>query len=86
MLQLHNIREAIKQAKKRKNYIEGAQKVNINISRQRLSRITKGESKATIKELEAICAVFGLQLVLLNEREYAFLAQNMRFLGENGAK
>lgn len=86
MLQLHNIQNAVKQAKKRKNKDEGAP-IRVNgISRQRLSRIVKGESKASLSELEDIGRAYGFNICILSEQEYGILSAFVPFLAENGVK
>ena len=78
MLQGHNIQEQIKQARRAK---KGKKDVP-NISRQRLQRIIKGESKATIKELETICAAFGLSIIAVNSAELSKIGQILEILGD----
>ena len=81
-LQGYNIAEAIKAAKRERRGKKDIQKAVNGITRQRLSRILKGESKATIKELEDICEAFGLQLVAVDAVKLLKIAQIMQILGE----
>jgi DNA-binding phage protein len=78
MLQPYNIQDAIKQARRAQKGKKDVQ----NISRQRLQRIIKGESKATIKELESICAAFGLSIIAVNSAELNKIGQILDILGE----
>lgn len=78
MLQPYNIQEQIKQARRAQKGKKDVQ----NISRQRLQRIIKGESKATIKELESICATFGLSIIAVNSAELVKIGQILDILGE----
>lgn len=82
MLQGYNIYGAIKQAKRRQ---KGAKTVS-GISRQRLQRIIKGESKASISELEDICKAFGLQLLAVDSAEMDKIRQIMAILWQNKGK
>ena len=82
MLQGHNIHEAIKQAKRRQ---KGAKTVS-GISRQRMQRIIKGQSKATIQELECICAAYDLSIVAVNADDMTKILQIMAILGQNKGK
>ena len=68
------------------SHIKEGQKTISGISRQRLSRILNGESKASIDELEDICSCFGLQLVALNSSEIAKIERFYEFFGDFGAK
>ena len=52
------------------------------MSRQRLMRILKGQSKATIKEMEDVCKAFGLQLVAVDGAEYSKIRQILAILAE----
>lgn len=74
----YNIQDAIKQARRAQKGKKDVQ----NISRQRLQRIIKGESKATIKELESICAAFGLSIIAVNSAELNKIGQILDILGE----
>ena len=78
MLQGHNILEAIKQAKRRQR----GKKTTISMSRQRLMRILNGKSKATIQELELICAAYGLSIVAVNADEMSKIEQILAILCE----
>ena len=80
MLQGYNIAEAIKAAKRERRGKKDAQKAINGITRQRLSRILKGESKATIKELEDICEAFGLQLMAVKSEQLAKMQRFEAFL------
>ncbi len=82
MLQGHNILQAIKQAKRRQKRL----KTVSGISRQRLSRIIKGESKVSIGELEMICSAVGLQLLVVKTAEMDKIRQILAILGENEGK
>ena len=82
MLQGYNIAEAIKAAKRERRGKKDAQKAINGITRQRLSRILKGESKATIKELEDICEAFGLQLMAVKSEQLAKMQRFEAFLRE----
>lgn len=86
MLQLHNIQDAIRQAKRRKNKDEGAPKGVNGISRQRLSRIVKDESKASLSELESIATAYSFNICLLSDAECEILRQLSLFCGKNGVK
>ena len=78
MLQGHNIITAINEARKRQR----GKKTTISMSRQRLMRILKGQSKATIKEMEDVCKAFGLQLVAVDGAEYSKIRQILAILAE----
>jgi len=78
MLQGHNIITAINEARKRQR----GKKTTISMSRQRLMRILKGQSKATIKEMEDVCKAFGLQLVAVDSAEHVKIRQILAILGE----
>jgi len=82
MLQGHNILQAIKQAKRRQKGIKTAS----GISRQRLSRIINGESKASIGELEMICSSVGLQLLAVKAEDLGKIQQILAILGQNEGK
>ncbi len=82
MLQGHNILQTIKQAKRRQKRL----KTVSGISRQRLSRIIKGESKVSIGELEMICSAVGLQLLVVKTAEMDKIMQILAILGGNEGK
>jgi len=82
MLQGYNILEAINEARRRQ---KGAKTVS-GMSRQRMQRIIKGQSKATIQELELICAAYGLSIVAVNADEMGKILQIISILGQNKGK
>ena len=82
MLQGHNIGDAIKRQKLQ----DRSQKTVSGISRQRVQRIIRGESKATIKELERICDAYGLQIIAVKTEKLPKISQILSILGENCEK
>ena len=78
MLQGHNILEAINEARRRQR----GKKTAISMSRQRLMRILKGQSKATIKEMEDVCNALGLQLLAVDSAEMSKIERILAILAE----
>ena len=82
MLQLHNISELRKSAK---GGIRAAAK-GLNISRQRISRVERSESKATIEELESICNAYGCDIYILTRQEAGILQGIKAVIEQNSPK
>jgi transcriptional regulator with XRE-family HTH domain len=82
MLKLSNIRAARKAAKKTLQDAGTA----INAHKDRISRIEKGEGLAKITELEDLCRLYGFNICLLTDAEYAIMCGIVPFLAKNRGK
>ena len=82
MLKLSNIKEARRAVKKTLQDAGTA----INAHKDRISRIEKGEGLVKIGELEDLCRLYGFNICLLTDAEYAKMQRFMAFLAEIDAK
>jgi len=82
MLKLSNIKEARRAVKKTLQDAGTA----INAHKDRISRIEKGEGLVKIGELEDLCRLYGFNICLLTDAEYAIMCGIVPFLAKNREK